>query len=138
MSIHQPVSTFVDDRSRNISVSNRATRTFDLHPALFAVTVGCYLAYLVVMAVTFMNDELVIPFAIFAITIVAGFLVPGLWARVAGPAVGRMQSWADFMSEGIDTYTGHLSGRSAAVQVLIMPVMLVGWGLIIAIIRASV
>lgn len=138
MSIHQPVNSFVADHSQHRAVSNRATRTFDLHPALFAVTVGCYLAYLVVMAVTFMTDELIIPFAIFTITIVAGFLVPTLWARVVGPAVGRLQTWADFMSEGIDTYTGHLSGRSAAVQVLIMPVMLVGWGLIIAIIRASV
>jgi len=79
-----------------------------------------------------------IPTAIFVVLIVAGFLVPALWSRVEGRRPGRQASFSKFMQDGIDTWGGHVSGRGALVQVLIMPVMSLCWAVIIAIIRASV
>lgn len=139
MSKHQPLTAFANAYPVSfIPIANRTHRSFDLHPALFAATLGGYLAYLGVMGLTFMTSGLVIPFAIFVITIVAAFAVPAMWAWVEGPKIGRMPDWADFMRDGIDTCSGHLSGRSAAAQVLIMPVMLLSWGLIVAVIHAGV
>jgi hypothetical protein len=136
MSIHQPVTHF--DDAKTVSVERRQHRAFDLHPALFALTVGGYLTYVAIMAATFMTAELVMPTAIFVITIVAGFLVPALWARVEGPRIGRQPDWAKFMEEGVDTWGGHVTGRGVVVQVLLLPAMLLLWAVAIAIIRASV
>lgn len=116
----------------------KSRRSFDLHPALFAITVGAYLLYVLMMAVTFMAAEMIIPLAIFVITIVAGFGVPALWARVEGVAVAHLPDWHEFVRDGIDTWTGHLSGKEVIAQVMIMPAMLLIWAVAIAVIRASV
>jgi hypothetical protein len=39
---------------------------------------------------------------------------------------------------GIATYTGRLNGRDAAVQMLILPVLILGWGMAVVTIRAFV
>jgi len=113
-------------------------RTFDLPPILFVLTAGGFLAYLGVMAAAFMNPELIIPMAIFVLFVVAGFGTPALWARIAPPAPGRQQSLERFMRDGFECETGHISGGGAATQVLIMPALILAWGVIIAIIAASV
>jgi hypothetical protein len=113
-------------------------RTFDLHPALFALTSGAYMAYIGIMAAAFADAEMVLPVAIFAIFIVAGFGTPALWARIAAPAPGKPPVWGAFMREGFECLTGHVSAKGALVQVLIMPALLLFWGVSVAIIVAWV
>ena len=117
---------------------NRAERVFGLHPFLFAATVGGYFAFLAIMAAAFMNPNLVIPFAIFIVYVVMAFGVPALWARVAGRPVGRFQSWAEFRSEGMEIETGHIGSEGAIAQVLVLPTLIVGWGLAVAVIAVLV
>ncbi len=119
-------------------LSNRAERTFGLHPALFIATIGSYFAFLAVMAAAFMNANLVIPFAVFIGYLVMYFAVPGLWAKVAGRPVGRFQSWAEFRSEGMDILTGHISSGGAIAQVLTLPFLIVGFASAVAVIAALV
>jgi len=119
------------------ALPNRAERTFGLPPRLFVATIGAYFAFLGIMAATFMTAELVIPFAIFVIYIVMAFGVPALWARVAGRPVGRFQTWEEFRSEGMVIETGRISGGGAIAQVLVLPALVVGWGVAIAIIVAT-
>ena len=113
-------------------------RTFDLHPAIFAMSAGAYLAYVGIMALAFAeaNADLAIPFVIFALFIVAGFGTPALFARIAPPPPGNPPRWATFMRDGFDCMTGHVSVRGALVQILIMPALLLFWGLSVAIIVA--
>lgn len=122
----------------SIAARGEYGRVFDLHPALFALTVGGYLAYLGVMAAAFMAPDLVISMAIFVLFVIAGFGTPALFARIAPPPPGRAPGWSQFMAEGFDCMTGHLSGRATAVQVLIMPALILLWGVGIAIIAATV
>lgn len=117
---------------------NRATRTFDLHPLLFAGTIGCYFAFLGIMAASFMNANLAIPFVIFVAYIVMAFATPAMWARIAPRQGGRLQEWADFLREGIETGSGHLGGGAAVAQVMVLPALIVGWALAIAVIHATV
>lgn len=138
MTKHLPPATAAIHAAPPPFRAKRARRSFDLHPALFALTLGGYLTFLAIMGVTFMNPEIAIPFTIFVITIVAGFVVPGLWAKVEGPQPGITQSWSEFLRDGVQTWSGHLAGRDVVAQVLIMPVMLIGWAIVIAVIRASV
>lgn len=112
-------------------------RNFGLPTALYGVTVGCYLGFLVIVGTAFANPVLAIPMAIFALFIVAGFGVPALWTRLAGNTTAP-QTLTEFDRQGIMTGTGHLAPRDAAIQVLILPVLLVVWGLSVAVIAAIV
>lgn len=115
---------------------NRGARTFDLHPALHAGVFAGFGVYLAIMWATFADPELALPFAIFAITLAAGFVVPAYWARVAGNDAPKA-SWSEFLREGLACEGGRLSGNAVLAQVLIMPAMLILWGAGIAIIVAT-
>ena len=84
-----------------------------------------------------MSTELAIPFAIFVIYLAIAFGVPGLWARMTPRPVGRFQSWEEFREEGMAIATGRISASGAIAQVLVLPVLVVAWGLAIAIIVAA-
>jgi hypothetical protein len=112
-------------------------RNFGFPTALFAATVAGYLGFVGLMLVTFGNPLLAIPMVIIAGFIVAGFGVPAIWVRLAGNASLPL-SLADFRRSGMMTNTGPCNARDAAIQLLILPVLIVMWGIAIAIIAAVV
>jgi hypothetical protein len=114
-----------------------ADRNFGLPTALYGATVAGYLGFLVVVGSAFANPVLAIPMAIFVVFIVAGFGVPALWTRLAGNT-SEPQTMGEFEARGIMTNTGRLTARDATIQVLILPVLLVVWGLAVAVIAAVV
>lgn len=143
MSIHYSEAALRDIANRAPAamapaLPNRAERTFGLHPALFVATIGSYFAFLAIMAAAFMNPNLIIPFAIFIAYLAMYFGVPGLWARVAGRPVGRFQSWAEFRSEGMDILTGPIGSGGAIAQVMVLPFLIVGFAVAVALIAALV
>lgn len=103
-------------------------RNFGLPTALYAMTVGLFLAYLGVMTLGFGNPELALPMAVFVLFVVAGFGVPALWAGMKPDHGDRPLSWSRFASEGIQTLTGRCKAGDATVQVLIMPTIIFLWG----------
>lgn len=114
-----------------------ADRNFGLPTALYGATVAGYLGFLLVVGSAFANPVLAIPMAIFVVFIVAGFGVPALWTRLAGNTTAP-QTMGEFEARGIMTNTGRLAARDATIQVLILPVLLVVWGLAVAVIAAIV
>lgn len=116
---------------------NRAERTFGLHPALFVATIGAYVAFIGVMASTFTSPELILPFAICIVYIAMAFGTPALWGRVAGRPIGRYQTWAEFRDEGMEIETGHIGSGAAIAQVLVLPILIVGWAVAMAVIVAA-
>jgi hypothetical protein len=112
-------------------------RNFGLPTILYGATVGCYLGFLLIVGSAFANPELAIPMAIFVLFIVAGFGVPAVWTRLAGN-VSAPQTLGEFEARGIMTSTGRLAPKDATIQVLILPVLLVVWGLAVAVIAAIV
>ena len=114
-------------------------RSFELPPVIHLATAGLFLASVTTLCLAFAVPGLAIPYAIFVAFILAFFTVPALWTRMA-PAEGRTQAlgWTRFMDQGIVTATGPISGRDAAVLVLLLPVLLFGWSLAIALIAATV
>jgi hypothetical protein len=114
-----------------------ADRNFGLPTALYGATVAGYLGFLLVVGSAFANPVLAIPMAIFVVFIVAGFGVPAIWTRLAGNT-SEPQTMGEFEAHGIMTNTGRLAAKDATIQVLILPVLLVIWGLAIAVIAAVV
>lgn len=111
-------------------------RSFELPTGLYVATVALYLGFIAVMASAFMNPGLVMPMVIFALFIVAGFGTPMLWVRMRPEQRQRAMTWQHFRNRGVQTATGHLAGGAAAVQVLILPVLILCWGIAVAIIAA--
>ncbi len=90
------------------------------------------------MAIGLASPGLAIPMAIFALFIVAGFGVPALWTGIAPDHGKRPLKLQQLMRRGIATYTGRLEGGDAAIQMLILPVLILGWGMAVVTIRAFV
>lgn len=113
-------------------------RSFEMPSAMYGITVGLYLAVIGVMGLGFANPEMVIPVAIFALFVVAGFGVPALWIRLAPEIRSKPLTMSQFGQRGIMTLTGHLSAKGAAVQMLILPVLILFWALVTVTIAALV
>ncbi|WP_260581406.1 hypothetical protein [Sphingopyxis sp. PET50] len=142
MSQHVPASAFriVAAPATVAAIADhqvRVVRSFDLPTGLFAATVALYFAFLGVMAATFADQGLAIPMAIFSIYIAMAFGTPAMWVRMKPRHAAKPPTWSRFMSDGVDTLTGRLDGRGAAAQVLMLPVLILGWGLIVAAIVAA-
>lgn len=114
------------------------TRHFDLPVALHASFFGFFLAYLGVMFLGFRSPGLVVPMAIFVIFTVGFYLVPALWAGMNPAHDDRPLSIAALLDRGIMTHTGWCRGRDAVAQVILMPLVLLGWGLTVVTIAALV
>ena len=112
-------------------------RNFELPTAYYGATVGLYFAFLAVMFAGFGNPGLVIPMAIFAVFIVGMFGVPAVWTRFKGNDT-RPLTTGQFAKDGIMTLTGRLAPRDAAIQMLILPVLIVMWGIAVVTIAALV
>lgn len=113
-------------------------RSFELPPVLYKATVGCYLGFLAVMTAGLGNPGLVIPMVIFAVVIVAGFALPTIWVRMEPEHPGRAMTWARLVRDGVATHTGRVTARDAAVQMLVLPVLILLWGVTTVVIAAAV
>ncbi|PKP95538.1 MAG: hypothetical protein CVT75_01365 [Alphaproteobacteria bacterium HGW-Alphaproteobacteria-14] len=114
-----------------------ADRNFGLPSALYIATIACYLGFLVIVGSAFANPVLAIPMAIIVLLIAAAFGVPAVWARLRDNP-SAPQTLGEFEARGIMTNTGRLRPRDATIQVLILPVLLVVWGLAVAVVAAIV
>jgi ABC-type dipeptide/oligopeptide/nickel transport system permease subunit len=112
-------------------------RNFGLPTTLYGATIACYLGFLVIVGSAFANPVLAIPMAVIVLLIAAGFGVPAIWTRLKGNA-SEPETLGEFETRGIMTNTGRLSAGKATAQVLILPVLLVAWGLAVAVIAAVV
>ena len=112
-------------------------RSFGLPTTLYGATIACYLGFLVIVGTAFANPVLAIPLAIIVLLIVAAFGVPAIWTRLRGNP-SAPQTLGEFETRGIMTNTGRLSARDATMQVLVLPVLLVMWGIAVAVIAAIV
>lgn len=112
-------------------------RSFGLPRELYIGTVAGYLGFLAITGAAFMNPALAIPMGIFALFILAGFGVPAIWTRVKGND-SQPLTIGEFGTKGIMTHTGRLAPRDAAIQVLILPVLIVLWACAVVAIAALV
>lgn len=116
----------------------KVDRTFGLPTGLFAATVACYLAFVGLMGALFANPGLAIPLVIFAGFIIAAFGLAGWWAHMQPKNDSKPLTWGQFRNRGVQTGTGLLTAGQASVQVLILPVLILFWGVSIAVIVAFV
>lgn len=130
-----------DDLSRIATVTDapvltKVDRTFGLPTGLYVATAGAYLAFVALMAAMLGNAGLVIPLAVCALFVIVAFGVPTVWARMNPENDSRALTFGQFQHRGVDTLTGHLTAGEASVQVLILPILILAWGIACAVIIA--
>ena len=116
----------------------KVDRSFEIPTGLYGATVAAYLGFIGVMAVGFGNPALIISMVIFALVVIAAFGVPMVWTRLAPDTTKRAKSWGELAAKGIQTHTGLTSARDAAIQMLILPVLILLWGFAVLTIAATV
>jgi hypothetical protein len=141
MAVHHPVEV-IESKARIVAPPqlrrNRHARTFDLHPAVHLALAGIWLLFVGILSTAFMGPDLLIPTAINVIGVTALFLVPGLWARVTPDDGLPRQSFAEFLREGVETYTGPLATRDALAQIFTLPLLLLGLASAMVIIKLTI
>ncbi|MES2491681.1 MAG: hypothetical protein V4579_00195 [Pseudomonadota bacterium] len=119
-------------------VQTRVNRSFELPGGLYGLTVACYLGFLGLMSMLFMNGELALPMAAFVVSIIGGFGLGWKWVSMRPDNGSHTLSMGQFTNRGIQTLSGHLTAAEASAQVLILPVLILFWGVAIAVIVAVV
>ena len=113
-------------------------RNFELPTALYAGTAASYLGFIGLMVVGFGNPRLIIPIGIIVVFIAMFFGVNAMWMRMKPEHPQRLTPWGRFRRQGIMTAFGHSTAAAATVQVLILPVLILLWGLAVVTIAALV
>jgi hypothetical protein len=110
----------------------------DIPVVVGKMLVAAYVTLLATFAVTMAHSRE----AVFALAICAVFLtmylsVPRIFLGVE-PKQGERPSFDAFLTRGLETYTGHCSGKEALVQMLIVPVLLTFCALAMGIVALEV
>ena len=110
----------------------------DVPVSVGVMIAAAYVAIIGLFAVTIANVGsgpfiIAIDFAFLA----AFLTVPVIFLKIEGDR-GRRPSFGRFLAEGMQTYTGHVSGKGALAQMLVVPVLLAFAVLAIGIIAAIV
>tara|TARA_B100000678_G_scaffold153405_1_gene128177 strand:- start:1497 stop:2000 length:504 start_codon:yes stop_codon:yes gene_type:complete len=122
-----------------MQVRQDVERSFEMPTVLYGATVALYLGFIAALGVGFATPGLALPMAIFAIFIVALFGAPALWLRAGKDAPeAKALSFGALMRNGIMTHTGLLKGRDAAVQMMILPVLIMIWAMTVLVIAGVV
>lgn len=113
--------------------------TFEFPTAIYGIMAALLFGFLIVMAVGFAAPGMVLPMAINFAFLTAFFAVPGIFVAVSPDDIGpNATRWSDFMREGVDTATGRTSGQEAIILALILPFLILCWGVAVVTIAAFV
>ena len=111
-------------------------RTFGLPSGLYYATVGLYLGFLGILTAMFHSPDLILPMGVIVGSVIFGFGLNRAWAGMKPDNASRPLTWGQFSSRGIQTLSGHLTAFEASVQVLMLPVLIVFWGLAVAVVAS--
>ena len=110
---------------------------FEMPSAVYGAMAVLLFGFLVVMTIGFGNPGLAVPMGINIAFLAAFFAVPAVFVRAAKDSSGSMR-WSIFMERGIETDTGHASGREAVVLTLLLPACILFWAVAVVTVAALV
>ena len=135
---HADLSSLRQADVRQSNMRQDVDRTFEMPSALYGATVGLYLGFIAILGIGLSTPELALPMAIFAIFIVGLFGAPALWLGLGRKPEARAKTLGELMRHGIATHTGLLKGKDAAIQMMILPVLIVVWAFTVLLIAGIV
>jgi len=111
--------------------------SFEFPTGIYAAMAALLFGFMAVMAVGFAAPAMVVPMAVNFIFLTAFFAVPVIFVAASPDDLGpRSLRWSDFMDKGVETATGWTSGGEAVVLALILPFVILCWGIAVVAIAA--
>jgi hypothetical protein len=114
-----------------------ADQSFGLPRGIYIAMASMFVGFVLVMSSAF-RGHMVVSYGVILAFITAFFAVPSIFPRMAGKARKRAPSWFEFSNRGISTATGHVGARDATILILLLPLLVLCFGIAVATIAALV
>lgn len=106
-------------------------QTFELPGGIYVAMAAMFAGFVAVLSVAFRGGHMAVVYGVVFGFIGAFFAVPALFPRMAQQG-RRSRSWFEFSDVGIVTATGRSSARDAVVLVLLLPFLILCFGIAVA------
>ena len=111
-------------------------QSFELPRLLYLAMAFMFAGFVAVLSLSFHGGHMVVNYGIIFGFIAMFFTVPAIFVRTAGKECTQALTWSEFRNRGIVTATGQTSARDATVLVLLLPFLIMCFGIAVAIIAA--
>ncbi len=112
-------------------------QSFELPTGVYVAMAGMFTGFIAVLNIAF-SGHMGVSFAAIFFFVAAFFAIPVLFTRSAPDSRTSALEWYQFLERGIVTASGREKAGSAAVLVLILPFLILCFGIAIATIAALV
>lgn len=121
-----------------VRLPTTVNRNFEFPTSLYAAMAVLFIVAAGIMTFGFAAPGMVIPTGIIAVFIVMFFAVPTQWVRMKPENPQSAMTWSCFRREGIITLYGHSTAGDAAIQVLLLPAIILAWAIAVVTIAVIV
>ncbi|HET7575868.1 MAG TPA: hypothetical protein VFK19_04780 [Sphingomicrobium sp.] len=111
-------------------------QSFELPTGIFIGMAAMFAGTVAVLSLA-MHGRMGVSFAVIFAFLIAFFVIPAIFVGSAPDSPGSV-GWSEFLRKGIKTESGHSSGGSAALLVLMLPFLIFCFAITIAMIVALV
>lgn len=112
-------------------------QSFELPGGLYVAMVLMFTGFIAVLSLAFRGGHLAVVYGVIFAFIAAFFAIPAMFPAMA-PSRKKALAWSTFLVRGIDTATGRSTAREATVLVLLLPFLILCFGVAVAIISTMV
>lgn len=103
-------------------------QTFEIPGGVYAAMALMFAGFVAVLSFAF-RDQMAVSFGIIFAFLAAFFFVPAVFVRAKPQSARRALPWVEFVDRGIDTATGRVSAREATLLVLLLPFLILCFGI---------
>lgn len=121
--------------------AGRACRdqSFDLPTGIYIAMATMFTGFVAVLGLAFRGGHMAVVVGVIFAFIAAFFAVPATFSTVAaGETTTKALSWFEFADRGVMTATGRTSAREATTLVLLLPFLILLFGIAVATIASLV
>ena len=106
-------------------------QTFELPTGIYLAMASMFAGFVAVLSLAFRGGHMAVVYGVVFAFIGAFFAIPALFPAMA-PQSRSASSWFDFGSRGIATATGRSTARDAVILVLLLPFLILCFGIAVA------
>jgi hypothetical protein len=118
--------------------AQRADQSFELPNGLYVAMATMFAGFIAVLALSFRGGHMAVAYGVIFAFLAAFFVVPGIFPQMKSEGRTKALSWTMFRYKGIQTATGRSSATEATVLVLLLPFLVLCFGIAIATIASLV
>lgn len=107
-------------------------QTFELPGAIYVTMAAMFVGFILVLSSVLRGGHMGIAYGVISAFIAAFFAVPTLFPRIAPSSSAKALSLFEFGHRGLATATGRVSARDATILVLLLPFLILCFGIAIA------